>query len=141
MRTDIMEQAQAIRAATLRALGHVTEDNERLMVSVLYPKWAAGSHAVGDIYTAEGQVWECHQAYDNAVYPDIVPGSAAWGTFNRPMHGTSPETAWPFVAPTGAHDMYKAGEYMTQEGTLYRCLQDTAFSPAQYAAAWEVVTT
>ena len=134
-----MEQAQAIRAATLRALGHITEDNERLVVSVLYPNWAAGSHAVGDIYTAEGQVWECFQAYDNAVYPDIVPGSAAWGTFHRPLHGTSPETARPFVAPTGAHDMYKAGEYMTLEGTLYRCLEDTAFSPAQYAAAWEVV--
>ena len=140
MRTDIMEQAQAIRAATLRALGHITEDNERLVVSVLYPNWAAGSHAVGDIYTAEGQVWECFQAYDNAVYPDIVPGSAAWGTFHRPLHGTSPETARPFVAPTGAHDMYKAGEYMTQEGTMYRCLEDTAFSPAQYAAAWEVAS-
>ena len=135
-----MEQAQAIRAATLRALGHITEDNERLVVSVLYPNWAAGSHAVGDIYTAEGQVWECFQAYDNAVYPDIVPGSAAWGTFHRPLHGTSPETARPFVAPTGAHDMYKAGEYMTQEGTMYRCLEDTAFSPAQYAAAWEVAS-
>jgi len=135
-----MEQAQAIRAATLRALGHITEDNERLVVSVLYPNWAAGSHAVGDIYTAEGQVWECFQAYDNAVYPDIVPGSAAWGTFHRPLHGTNPDTARPFVAPTGAHDMYKAGEYMTLEGTLYRCLEDTAFSPAQYAAAWEVAS-
>ena len=140
MRTDILEQAKAIRAATLRALGHITEDNERLVVSVLYPNWAAGSHAVGDIYTAEGQVWECFQAYDNAVYPDIVPGSAAWGTFHRPLHGTSPETARPFVAPTGAHDMYKAGEYMTQEGTMYRCLEDTAFSPAQYAAAWEAAS-
>lgn len=109
MRTDILEQAKAIRAATLRALGHITEDNERLRVSVLYPRWTAGSHAAGDIYTAEGQVWECHQAYDNAAYPDIVPGGAAWGTFNRPLHGTSPETARPFVAPTGAHDIYKAG--------------------------------
>lgn len=139
MRTDILEQAQAIRAATVRALGYVTEDNERLLVSVLYPKWTAGSHAVGDIYTANGQVWACFQAYDNAVYPDIVPGSAAWGTFHRPLHATRPETARPFVAPTGAHDIYKAGEYMTLEGTLYRCLQGTAYSPQQYAAAWEVV--
>ena len=23
-------------------------------------------------------------------------------------------------------------------GTLYKCLQDTAYSPAEYAAAWEV---
>lgn len=140
MRNDILEQAKAIRAATLRALGHITEDNERLLVSVLYPRWTAGSHAAGDIYTAEGQVWECHQAYDNAAYPGIVPGGAAWGTFNRPLHGTSPETARPFVAPTGAHDIYKAGEYMTLDDALYHCLEDTAFSPVQYAAAWEAAS-
>jgi hypothetical protein len=23
-------------------------------------------------------------------------------------------------------------------GTLYRCLQDTAYSPTEYASAWEV---
>ena len=137
MRTDILEQAKAIKAATLRALGHITEDNERLLVNVLYPRWTAGSHAAGDIYTAEGQVWECIQGYDNAAYPDIVPGGAAWGTFHRPLHGTSPETARPFVTPTGAHDIYKAGEYMTLDDVLYHCLEDTAFSPVQYAAAWE----
>lgn len=140
MRTDILEQAQAIRAATVRALGYVTEDNERLLVSVLYPKWTAGSHAVGDIYTANGQVWACFQAYDNAVYPDIVPGSAAWGTFHRPLHAAKPELARPFVQPTGAHDIYKAGEYMTLEGVLYKCLQDTVYSPTEYVAAWEAVT-
>lgn len=140
MRSDILEQAKAIRAATLAAVRCVTGDNERLRVSALYPKWTAGSHAAGDICTAEGQVWECIRAYDNDVYPDIVPGVAAWGTFHRPLHGTSPETARPFVAPTGAHDMYKAGEYMTLDGALYRCVEDTAFSPAQYAAVWEAVT-
>ena len=85
-------------------------------------------------------MWECIQAYDNAVYPDIVPGGAAWGTFHRPLHATSPDTARPWVQPTGAHDIYKAGEYMTLDGVLYKCLQDTAYSPAEYAAAWEAVT-
>lgn len=139
MRNDILEQAQVIRAATVRALGHVTEDNERLEVSVLYPKWTAGSHAVGEVYSANGQVWECFQAYDNAVYPDITPDGAARRTFHRPLHATKPELARPWVAPTGAHDIYKAGEYMTLEGVLYKCLQGTAYSPQQYAAAWEVV--
>lgn len=139
MRNDILEQAKAIRAATLRALGHITEDNERLLVSVLHPRWTAGSHAVGDIYTAKGQVWECIQSYDNAVYPDIVPGASAWGTFHRPLHGTSPDTAMPWVQPTGAHDIYKAGEYMTLEGTLWLCKQGTNFSPTEYAQAWEAV--
>lgn len=140
MRADILEQAQVIRAATVRALGHVTADDDRLEVAVLYASWGAGDHKAGEVYTANGQVWECIQDYDNAVYPDVTPDGAAWGTFHRPLHATKPELARPWVAPTGAHDIYKAGEYMTQEGVLYKCLEDTAFSPAQYAAAWEVVT-
>ncbi len=27
---------------------------------------------------------------------------------------------------------------MTLDGVLWKCLQDTAYSPAEYAAAWEV---
>lgn len=139
MRADILEQAQVIRAATVRALAHVTADDDRLEVAVLYTLWNAGDHKVGEVYSANGQVWECFQAYDNAVYPDITPDGAAWGTFHRPLHAQKPELARPFVQPTGAHDIYKAGEYMTLEGVLYRCLQDTAYSPTEYAAAWEAV--
>ena len=106
MRADILEQAQAIRAATVRALGHVTADDDRLEVAVLYAPWGAGDHKVGEVYSANGQVWECCQAYDNAVYPDITPDGAAWGTFHRPLHAKKPETARPFVAPTGALDIY-----------------------------------
>ena len=132
-------EAKAYRAAIMAAAGHVTGDNDRLKIRALYLPWAAGEHAVGDIYTANGQVWECIQGYDSAVYPDIVPGGTAWGTFHRPLHGTSPNTAMPWVQPTGAHDMYKAGEYMTLDGTLWLCKQGTNFSPAEYAQAWEAV--
>jgi len=39
---------------------------------------------------------------------------------------------------TGAHDMYKAGECMIwTDGTVYRCAQDTVYSPETYAQAWE----
>ena len=139
MRTDILQQAQAIRAATLKAAAHVAGDNDRLGIRVLYPEWTLGAHAVGDLYNAAGQTWECCTAYDNAVYPDIVPGNGAWHTFNRPLHGTAPDTAQPFVPPAGAHDMYKAGEYMTLDDRLYRCLMDTVYAPAEYAPAWEAM--
>ncbi len=132
------EEITTMQTAAVVALRFVTVDNDRLAASALYPKWTAGAHAAGELYTARGQVWECIQGYDNAVYPDIVPGGAAWGTFHRPLHATTPEQARPFVQPTGAHDIYKAGEYMTLEGVLYKCLTDTAYSPVEYAAAWEV---
>lgn len=134
--------AEAYRAAIDKAAAAVTADTDRIAVSVLYPDWAAGAHTAGDVYNADGQTWECFAAYDNAVYPDVRPGSAAWQTFNRPLHGTSLETARPFVRPTGAHDQYKAGEYMIwTDGRPYRCTADTAYSPADYAGAWEEVTT
>ena len=134
------EEIAAMQTAAVAALRFVTLDNDRLAASALYPKWVVGQHAAGEVYTAREQVWECIQAYDNAAYPDIVPGNAAWGTFHRPLHATTSEQARPFVAPTGAHDIYKAGEYMTLDGTLYKCVQDTAYSPTEYAAAWEAVT-
>ena len=134
------EEISAMQTAAVAVLRFVTVDNDRLAASALYPKWVEGQHAAGELYTARGQVWECIQGYDNAVYPDIVPGGTAWGTFHRPLHATSPDTARPWVQPTGAHDIYKAGEYMTLDGTLYKCKADTAYSPAEYAAAWEAVT-
>ena len=115
-------------------------DERRLRASGLYPEWAPGEHREGEHCTAGGQVWECFAAYDNAVYPDIRPGGAAWHTFNRPLHGASPGTARPFVPVQGAHDMYRAGEYMIwTDGGVYRCLRDTNFSPEEVPADWEIV--
>lgn len=112
-------------------------DEERITVSGLYADWEHGKHMVGEIYNANRQTWECFQAYDNAVYPDIVPGNSAWYTFNRPLHGKSKETAREFVQPMGAHDMYKSGEWMIFEKKFWMCKSDTAYSPKDYAAAWE----
>lgn len=117
----------------------VEDDDERLRVSGLYDDWTAGNHSVGDVYNANGQTWECFQSYDNSIYPDINPDNSAWYTFNRPLHGKTPETARPFVPVQGAHDMYRAGEYMIwTDGLVYHCKLDTSFSPEDYAPAWEV---
>lgn len=132
-----VQEATATALRLLLAGSTPTTADERIQCAVLYPGWVAGNHAVGEVYTTADQVWECFQAYDNAVYPDIAPGNAAWYTFNRPLHGTTPETARYWVAPSGAHDMYHTGEYMIYtDGKLYKCTQDTAYSPADYAAAW-----
>ena len=113
-------------------------DDKRLRASGLYEDWAEGAYSVGDIRNAKGQTWECFQAHDTATYPDINPENAAWFTFWRPLHGTTPETARPFVPVQGAHDMYRAGEYMVYtDGKTYRCLSDTNFSPDDYPQAWE----
>ena len=122
----------------LMAGNQPTTADEIIMCSALYDEWAPGKHVAGDIFSVDGDIWECFQNYDNAVYPDIVPGGSAWFTFNRPFHGTSRETARNFVHPTGAHDVYKAGEWAVQDGKFTKANQDTAYSLAEYPQAWDV---
>ena len=112
--------------------------DEIIMCSALYDEWEPGKHVAGDIFSVGGDIWECFQNYDNAVNPDIAPGGSAWFTFNRPYHGTSRETARNFVHPTGAHDVYKAGEWAVQDGKFTKANQDTAYSLAEYPQAWDV---
>lgn len=120
----------------------VDTDDKRIRASGLYGTWAPGNHPEGEIYNAVGQTWECFSHYDNAVYPDIRPGEAAWYTFNRPLHGTSPETARPWCKPRhGTTDIYHPGECMIwTDGSVRRCLRDTNFSPEEYPADWEIVS-
>ena len=112
--------------------------DEIIMCSALYDEWTPGNHVAGDIFSVDGDIWECFQNYDNAVYPDIAPGGSAWFTFNKPYHGTTRETAREFVHPTGAHDIYKKGEWAVQGGKFTKANQDTAYSLAEYPQAWDV---
>ena len=145
------DEAEAVRtqiesmyaAADMDADGRISNRN-------LAPLWKPGNHKTGEVFRANAgdglgpeweQVWRVYQDYDNAVYPDVAPGQSAWLTFNIPYHGTTPETALPFVPGQPAHAIYHSGEYMIYtDGYVYRCTQDTTYSPAEYADAWEKVS-
>lgn len=76
-------------------------------------------------------------AYDGTTQQDwTIDTPTLW----KPWHSRKKEYALPWEAPTGAHDMYKAGEYMIwTDGTAKKCIQDTNFSPEKYPDAWEDV--
>jgi len=77
------------------------------------------------------------QAHDSSANEDWTPDTqpALWMQY----HGTSKETARLWITPTGAQDMYKAGEWMIWiDEKKYCCIQDTNFSPADYPAAWKI---
>lgn len=115
---------------------------EKMSLSGLYEVWKRGKYEIGDIRNYAGQTWECVQAHDNSVYPDIIPENAqTWATFWKPLHGTTPETARPWVKPqNGTTDMYLIGEHMVfTDGKTYKCLRNTVYSPEEYAADWEVI--
>ena len=136
-----IDEAGAIRSDVESVfLAADINDNEKIEKSYLCQVWAAGNHQTGETYTVDGIIWECFQAYDNSTYPDVIPENPAWFTFNRPLHGTTPETAQPWIKPQGSHDMYHIGEYMIYiNGLLYKCIFDTNYSPEEYAQAWEMI--
>lgn len=98
--------------------------------------WKPGPQAVGDVRAYEGVPYKCVQAHDSSANPNWTPAAyaAGWAQY----HGTSPDTARPYAAPTGAHDAYMAGEYMVwTDGQMYKCVQDgTVYGPDALAAAW-----
>lgn len=112
-----------------------TEINDNVMA---IRTWVPGKYDVNDVRVYENIPYKCVQAHDSTVNEDWNPVTtpALWMQY----HGTEKDYARPWVQPTGAHDMYKVDEYMVQtDGMIYHCIQDTVYSPQDYAQAWEVV--
>lgn len=146
------EDASAVRAQIESIYASADMDADgRISNRNLAPLWKPGNHKTGEVFrTVAGdslgpeweQVWKVYQNYDNSVYPDVAPGESAWLTFNIPYHGTTPETALPFVPGQPAHAIYRSGEYMVfTDGYVYRCKKDTTYSPVEQPDAWEKVST
>ena len=106
----------------------------------LYPVYEQNKyHEAGEValHPDTGYPKECMTAYDGTVQQGWTIDTA---TLWKPWHSRKKEYALPYEAPTGAHDMYKEGEYMIwTDNKVYMCKQDTNFSPAEYAQAWEKV--
>ena len=117
-----------------------TEDKTLAIACMaFFEPWTPGKYSVGDIRTnpETGYPRECILAHDSTVNPDWTIATASlW----KPYHSRKKEYALPWETPTGAHDIYKAGEYMIwTDYNVYRCKMDTNFSPAEYATAWQKV--
>lgn len=134
-----LNMSTALAVKLLMADQKPTTADEIIQCSALWDEWETGNHTVDEIFTVNGDPWTVYQNYDNAVYPDVVPGNAAWYTFNKPYHGTSRVTAREFIQPqAGTVDIYHVGEWCIFEGKAYKSKRDTNFSPADYPADWEV---
>lgn len=142
---DILTWARAERKIMeMEAKRIVSKENvtdaELVMISVAFPYYKQhGYHAVGDICRDPSNevLKKCIQGYSGDEHPDwTIENGTLWYAF----HGISKDTAYPYVAPTGAHDVYKENEYMTYtDGSIYKCIADTSFSPDDAPNAWEKV--
>lgn len=135
--TNQRDRAMAIRAA-MDSAGTVLASNpdQAIVSKEIYREWIPGNYSLGDVRKQGGNLYKCCQAHDSSANPSWTPAMqrALWS----PYHGTTPETALPFVHPTGAHDMYLKGECMIwTDGTVRKATMDTAYSPDEYDRAWE----
>lgn len=144
-RDAALHEASHAQAETAQVRGAFAEvvplmaDNAQMInaAASLLTEWTEGSYKIGDVRMYEGIPYKCIQAHDST-------GNAGWTPSATPAlwmqyHGTSAESARPWIAPTGAHDIYKSGEYMIfTDNKTYKCKSDTNFSPTDYAQAWEV---
>lgn len=130
----------AIRKAMDKALVVVVENGSTEAINEvieLIRPWKPDVYNIGYVRTYVGVPYKCVQAHDSTANFDWSPDKtpSLWMQY----HGTSIETARAWLAPTGAHDMYKVGEYMIwTDDKIYKCVVDTIYDPTAYAQAWEV---
>lgn len=131
-RKQFFEIRKALDAFVEKIVDNVTDVNEH---TAAIRTWAPGPFVAGDVRMHVGIPCKCIQSHDST-------DNDAWNPADAPSlwmqyHGTSKATARPWIAPTGAHDVYKVGEWMIwTDGLAYPCFSDTNFSPAEYSAAW-----
>ena len=137
MTQEQRKQLFEMRRAMDALVGKIAENTEEVNAyTAAVREWKEGAYVVGDVRMYQGAPYKCVQAHDSTGNPDWSPEKtpALWMQY----HGTSRETARAWVAPSGAHDMYRAGEWMIwTDGAAYECLTDTVYSPDQYAQAWK----
>ena len=134
--TDALQEIQ-----TQAVLAQIAESDDKtlgIQCMALFPVYEQNKqHEVGEVAThpETGYPYECMTAYDGTVQQDwTIDNRTLW----KPWHSRKKEYALPYEAPTGAHDMYKSGEYMIwTDGIVKKCLRDTNFSPDEYPADWE----
>ena len=132
-----IKEKEALQTITIPTLLRGRTDDVLVELLDYIPEWTEGVYVVGDVRKYEDQPKICCQAHDSTGNPAHNPTVASlWS----PYHAKSAGYALPWIAPTGAQDVYKKGEYMVYtDGATYECLSDTNYSPDDYAQAWQAV--
>jgi hypothetical protein len=134
-RDILLAARRAIDAYIQTIPGTPSAVNDNL--TILRP-WKPGAFVVGDVRRHGGVPYKCVQAHDSTANPGWTPDAtpALWMQY----HGTSPETARPYLQPQGAHDAYQKDEYAIVDGVVYRCKTNaTVGPPATVPANWAAV--
>lgn len=113
MRTDLVEQAQAIRAG-MRALARTAPDEVLLAQPMaMYDEWSAESvaYTLNDIRQYNGLLYRCVQAHTSQATWTPEAAASLWTRI------ADPAQEWPeWIQPTGAHNAYAKGAKVSHNG-------------------------
>lgn len=112
------------------------KDDILVQLIALMDEWDEnGSYEAGDVRKWKGHPYAAIQnstpSGDMNYSPDKAP--ALWAVY----HAKSFEYALPWVSPTHAEDIYRAGEFMVwTDGAVYECIADTDRAPDVLPEKW-----
>ena len=113
MRTDLVKQAQAIRAG-MRALARTAPDEVLLAQPMaMYDEWSADSvaYTLNDIRQYNGLLYRCVQAHTSQATWTPEDAASLWTRI------ADPAQEWPeWIQPTGAHNAYAQGAKVSHNG-------------------------
>lgn len=113
MRTDLVEQAQAIRAG-MQALARTASDAVLLAQPMaMYDEWSADgvAYTLNDIRQYNGLLYRCVQAHTSQATWTPEAAASLWTRI------ADPAQEWPeWIQPTGAHNAYAKGAKVSHNG-------------------------
>ena len=113
MRTDLVEQAQAIRAG-MQALARTASDAVLLAQPMaMYDEWSADgvAYTLNDIRQYNGLLYRCVQAHTSQESWTPEAAASLWTRI------ADPAQEWPeWIQPTGAHNAYAKGAKVSHNG-------------------------
>lgn len=113
MRTDLVEQAQAIRAG-MQALARTAPDAVLLAQPMaVYDEWSADgvAYTLNDIRQYNGLLYRCVQAHTSQATWTPEAAASLWTRI------ADPAQEWPeWIQPTGAHNAYAKGAKVSHNG-------------------------
>lgn len=133
MRTDLVEQAQAIRAG-MQALARTAPDAVLLAQPMaMYDEWSAESvaYTLNDIRQYNGLLYRCVQAHTSQESWTPEAAASLWTLIS------DPEAEWPaWIQPQGAHNAYELGAKVSHNGKHWiSTVDNNVWEPGGYG--WE----
>lgn len=120
MRSDIFEQAQALRVSMDAAAGYLTDEQAARAPMIFYP-WSGDNveYAVGDRLQYNGVLYKCLTAHTSQADWNPVDAPSLWAKVLIPEPGVIPEWEQP-----SSTNPYMTGDKVTHNGKTWQSLVD-----------------